>query len=377
MKLVHLADLHLGYRAYHRLSKAGINRRELDVFAAFREALNLIVELQPDLVLLAGDIFDLPRPSNFALVEAQRLLLDFRSRCGADLVAIAGNHESVRSSGNRCVLELLQVIPGLQVVVDRPEVVEISSKGLKITCLPHNALATDQMVAVAPQPQAAFNLLMLHGTVDSDRINDFGGYDVPGKILAMDWDYVACGHFHSFTHLGGNAYYAGAIERTSNDIWKEANEPKGLIEFDLNTHKAKFHALKSPRPTLDLPAIDARDLTIAELNQAIARQAETGEIKDKIVRQQILNLPKPVKTQLDHQAIRHYQTMALHYLLDARPAPGLISATILPGRTLPSHALADQAADFFSQRSLPPDLKSATFISKALSYLQAHPSHHA
>lgn len=375
MKLVHLADLHLGYRAYHRLSKSGINRRELDVFRAFREALDLIVQIQPDLVLLAGDIFDLPRPSNFALVETQRLLLDFRGRCAADLVAIAGNHESVRSSGSRCILELLQIIPGLQVVTERPEVVELPQQRLKITCLPHNALAiADQIVAVAPQPQADFNILMLHGTVDSDRINDFGGYDVPGKILAMDWDYVACGHFHSFTHLGGNAYYAGAIERTSNDIWQEANEPKGLIEFDLDTHTAKFHALKSPRSTLDLNVIDAKDLTISELNQTIALQAETAQIKDKIVRQQILNLSKTVKNQLDYQAIRHYQATALHYLLDGRSPQAFTASQPSPSQTRSSHMLAEQAADFFAKRSLPPDLESATFVAKALSYLQT-PTH--
>jgi exonuclease SbcD len=39
MRLVHLADLHLGFRAYSRTNSLGINRREADVFMAFQQAL--------------------------------------------------------------------------------------------------------------------------------------------------------------------------------------------------------------------------------------------------------------------------------------------------------------------------------------------------
>ena len=39
MRIAHIADPHLGYRAYNRITSQGINRREADVFKAFQSAL--------------------------------------------------------------------------------------------------------------------------------------------------------------------------------------------------------------------------------------------------------------------------------------------------------------------------------------------------
>jgi DNA repair exonuclease SbcCD nuclease subunit len=57
MRLVHLSDLHLGFRQYQRLTPTGVNQREADVALAFRRAVDRTVELRPDLVLVAGDVF--------------------------------------------------------------------------------------------------------------------------------------------------------------------------------------------------------------------------------------------------------------------------------------------------------------------------------
>ena len=70
MRLVHLADLHIGYRQYQRLTPAGINQREADVAATFRRAIDKTIELRPDFVLIAGDVFHSVRPSNPAILHA-------------------------------------------------------------------------------------------------------------------------------------------------------------------------------------------------------------------------------------------------------------------------------------------------------------------
>src|SRR5690348_15660853 len=91
VKIAHLADLHLGYRAYHRSTPRGMNQREADVADAFRRAVAQVAELGPDLVVIAGDVFHTVRPSNTAIAEAFRQLSVLTGRLpGVPVVMIAG-----------------------------------------------------------------------------------------------------------------------------------------------------------------------------------------------------------------------------------------------------------------------------------------------
>ncbi len=368
MRLVHLADLHIGYRAYHRTTSQGLNRREADVFQAFREALTKTAELQPDLVVMAGDIFHVPRPGNLALIETQKALLKFRERCQADIVIIAGNHESVKSLDNRCILELLGIVPGITTVTARPEVVSVCGDRAIVSCLPHNGLEQTDALALRPHPDADYNILLLHGTADSNRINDYGGYDVPAHLLSMPWDYVACGHYHSYTHLGGNAYYAGAIERTSNDIWKEADEEKGFIEFDLDTHSVRFHPLASPRATVDLPIIDAAGKEAGQVDAEIADNAKQADVTDKLVRQRVVNLPRSVQHQLDRAQLRSLQVEAVHYLFDPH-TPEASGGTLGDAVRRDGGSLRDRAQAFLQERPLPAGIERERFVATGMAYL--------
>jgi DNA repair protein SbcD/Mre11 len=368
MRVVHLADLHLGFRAYSRVTSQGINRREADVFLAFKEALDKTIILKPDLVLMAGDIFHVPRPTNLAICQTQRELVRFRSECDAEIVAIAGNHESIKTADNRCILDLLSLIPHVTVVNSKPEAIAVCGGKAKVFCLPHNSLERLDQVLIEPDSDFDYNLLMLHGTVDSDRINDYGGYDIPERVLQLHWDYVACGHYHSYTHLGRNAYYAGAIERTSNDIWKEANEDKGFIEFDLSTHTAKFHRLQSPRKTIDFPVIDAGNIDAQALDRLIADHVKQVDITDKLVRQRIINLPKSIQTQLNYRQLRAFQSLAVHYLLDLRsPQVNLTETKDFRSKT---GSISDRAKTFLQDRTLPSGVDRNVFVAKGLDYLQ-------
>jgi hypothetical protein len=369
MRLVHLADLHLGYRAYNRVTSQGVNRREADVFKAFCQALDRTCALQPEVVLVAGDVFHVPRPGNRAVVQTQKELMKFRQRCAAEVVLIAGNHESVRSRDNTCILELLALVPGVTVVCEVPEAVLAASGQIKVFALPHNALEQTATLAVRPDPEVPYNVLMLHGTVDHARINDYGGYTIPADVLAQPWDYVACGHYHSFTRLGAHAFYAGAIERTSNDIWREAAEPKGFLWFDLATHQETFVPLTGLRSVVDLPPIDACDREAAALDALIGDQvAQIGGVEDKIVRQQVLNLPKSVQRHLDYRQIRQFQTAAVHYLLDGRSPHTVPGAS---GDVRASGGLEEQVTEFLHGYPLPAGMERQGFVAQGQTYWQS------
>src|SRR5437762_456331 len=70
MRLVHLSDLHLGFRQYQRLTPGGVNQREADVAATFQRAIDMVIGLEPDLVIVAGDVFHSVRPTNQAILHS-------------------------------------------------------------------------------------------------------------------------------------------------------------------------------------------------------------------------------------------------------------------------------------------------------------------
>src|SRR5881392_1529858 len=99
MRLVHISDLHLGYRQYQRLTPTGVNQREADVAGTFRLAVDRIIGLEPDVIIVAGDVFHTARPTNQAILHA---FLQFSRLVHAlpstEIVIVAGNHDTPRSS---------------------------------------------------------------------------------------------------------------------------------------------------------------------------------------------------------------------------------------------------------------------------------------
>ena len=70
MKLAHLADLHLGFRQFHRQTAGGLNQREADVANAFRRTIEQVIAERPDVVVVAGDLFHSVRPTNHSILLA-------------------------------------------------------------------------------------------------------------------------------------------------------------------------------------------------------------------------------------------------------------------------------------------------------------------
>ncbi|MFO7262221.1 MAG: DNA repair exonuclease, partial [bacterium] len=224
MIIAHLADLHLGYRAYARLAPGGINARERDVALAFRAALDRIIELRADLVLVAGDVFHTVRPSNTAITDAFRQFARLRAALPeTPVVMIAGNHDTPRAAETGGILRLFAEIPGIVVVDDAARSVFLEQLGVSVLCVPHAALASGEPLALEPDPAADVNVLMLHGDVVGDGaetklryVSEYGGAAIEtAAIRPPRWDYVALGHYHIATELAPNMWYAGGIERTS------------------------------------------------------------------------------------------------------------------------------------------------------------------
>jgi DNA repair protein SbcD/Mre11 len=365
VRIAHLADLHLGYRAYHRLNARGINMREADVADAFRRAVAQVVALKPDLVLVAGDVFHTVRPSNTAIADAFRQLCVLTERLpGVPVVMIAGNHDSPRSADTGNILTLFREIEGIEVVCEECRPVKLPRLDATVLCVPHNSLAVDHETVMEPDPSARYNLLMLHGTLTGPTgepktklTTEYGGASIAESDVKADrWDYVALGHHHLAERLAPNMWYAGGIERTSATIWMEEDD-KGFLLHDTESGTTDFQKVET-RPIIDRPWISAKGLTAEEVDALIQASVETipGGIRQKMVRLVVTDVPRPLARELNHRRIREWKAEALHFHLDVRPPEVRRRAAIgTPARRL---TLREQVEAFLAKDYQPQVLEA-------------------
>jgi DNA repair exonuclease SbcCD nuclease subunit len=377
VRIAHLADLHLGFRAYHRVTPRGLNVREADVADAFRHAVARTCDLRPDLVLVAGDVFHTVRPSNTSIAEAFRQFSILTERLpGVPVVILAGNHDSPRSSDTGNILNLFREIPGITVVTEECRHVRIDGIDTSIMCMPHNALAADHEAAMDPDPASAHNLLMLHGTVSGTvaeqkmrYVTEYGGAMVSDTSIGPDrWTYVALGHYHLVTELAPNMWYAGAIERTSTNIWMETGE-KGFLVYDTDRRAAEFHPVPT-RATVDLPRLDGRGMGAADIDEHIRAAVEgvPGGIAAKLVRLVITDVPRNLVRELNHKRIREWKAEALHFHLDARPPE--VRRRIGSGAPMRRQSLQEQVAAYLREWPVRnPGIERGRLIELATSYV--------
>lgn len=380
MRVIHLADLHLGFRQYHRLTPAGINQREADVAHAFRRAIDRIIALRPDVVAIAGDVFHTVRPMNPAIIHAfQQFARLTRELPEAVVVIVAGNHDRPRATETGCILRLFSPL-GIHVVDDEPKRLSFPERDLSILAVPD---LSGPLPELTPEPGVRHNVLVLHGEVEGMlppylARTDRASIEIPREAIgAPQWSYVALGHYHVHREIAPNAFYSGSVDYTSANPWgelveeREAGLPgKGFIEFDLESGAHTFHHLEPSRALVDLPSINARGLSAAELDEEIRVALERceGGIEGKVVRLVVRDVMRHVVRDLDHKAIRDYKRRALHFQLDTRrPEAIRLAASGAPGRrpTLP-----ELVELYLNRRPIENDLDRAALVQLGLHYLR-------
>jgi DNA repair exonuclease SbcCD nuclease subunit len=380
LRLVHLADLHLGYRQYQRLTPRGINQREADVAQSFTRAIDKIIELAPEVVLIAGDVFHQVRPTNTAILHAYIQFARLRAALPrTEVVMIAGNHDTPRSTETGCILRLFVPL-GIHVVEAEPRALEFPELDLSVLAVADNQYPKPKL---APAGARRWNVLLLHGEVEG-MLGPFAATHemttqeiAQADLHASRWDYIALGHYHVYRRMAPNQFYSGSLDYTSTNSWGERIEEevagvpgKGIVEHDLASGTHTFHALQPSREFVDLPMVSARGLTTEEVNARIAAVVEScpGGIDDKVVRLVIRDLPRHITRQLDHKQLREFRRRALHFHLDTR-RPEIIRSVGhgAPGRR-PS--LADFVRDKLRERVVPADLDRDALVTLGLRYLK-------
>ena len=381
MRLVHLSDIHLGFRQYQRQTPTGINQREADIATSLRRVIDTVIELRPDVVLIAGDVFHTVRPTNPAILHAflqfSRLM---QMLPDTTVVMVAGNHDTPRTAETGCILHLFKPL-GINVVDAEAKRIPVDRHDLMILAVPD---MQGKRPLLEPDPTAKYNILLLHGEIEGVLPNygrelDRSPMEITKEELAADkWDYVALGHYHVYRSVAPNAFYSGSLDYTSTNPWGELAEEreariagKGIIEYDLANKTHRFHPIPPSRPWVDLAPLSGSGLSPSALDDAIRDALERcdGGIDEKIVRLVVRDVPRHILRELDHKAIRDYKRKALHFHLDTR-RPEIVrpeKGQAAPGRRA---SLADTVRDKLRSRVLTENINREALVELGLHYLR-------
>ena len=316
MILAHLADLHLGHRAYHR-KEGGRNVREADVVRAFQGAIQELVRIRPDLVLMAGDIFDAPTPPPGALVALSRNLELLRSALpDVPALLVAGARDTPRSPGEPGVLAALDVFPNVEAATGTARSVFLRDRKVHVLLAPHGAILQPPHPELRPHPEARWNILLAHA-----QVREGSGAGLP--LDPRSWDYVALGSEHRRREVSPRIHYPGSLERVTPDPWDEALERKGFLTYDLARGESRFHPVLG-RPVVALAPIKADPADPEALDRRIRKVVSEvpGGIEGKMVRLRIEGIPPWRLQTLDRALLASIRARALHLAIEVGEGEG-------------------------------------------------------
>jgi exonuclease SbcD len=252
MRFIHTGDWHLG-RLFH-----GVHLTD-DQAHVLHQLVELVRETKPDVILVAGDVYDraVPPPEAVELLDEilSRLVLDLQ----APVIVIAGNHDSPNrlQFGSRVMAGTRLHITGQLPRKCEPLVLHDGHGPVHFFAVPyaeppvvrqclecdelpdHNAAMRATMDCLrAAREACGRSVLIAHAFVvggagcESERPLSVGGAGTVDAECFDGFNYVALGHLHCPQQLGdGRLRYCGSLLKYSFD---EAAQAKSVYVVEMD-----------------------------------------------------------------------------------------------------------------------------------------------
>jgi len=319
MKFLHVADTHLGYSAYRKITETGINQRELDNYQAFKQFIDYALKIKPDFILHAGDLFDSVRPNNRAITNAIKQINRI-SKEKIPIIIIAGNHEQPKLKETGHIFSIFNHLENVYPIYkSKYEKINLTIKSEKITihAVPQCEIKehyNEELEEIIQDNQADFNILLAHGSVIGIKeflMNEFNELIIPGKILRKNFNYVALGHYHKYTKIRDNAFYSGSIEKFT---FTDALDKKGFIAIELKKDYLDHKFIQLTNSTMiDSKPIKCSNMRINEIMNNIKKTITKYDPKEKTIRLTLNDIPSKIYRELDFKELRNICSNATHF----------------------------------------------------------------
>jgi exonuclease SbcD len=284
---VHAADLHLGYAQY------GLEIRRQDFDDAFKELVDKTIELKPDFMIIAGDLFHQARPSNHTLENTIRSFKRLKD-AGIPVLTVDGSHDSAPNTITSTILYPLDSA-GLIIHLPRHQGASWSKENYcYVYGIPtyHNRHKTQEALPKfiednPPKPKVGVaNIFVLHGALDLPGVKGPFEAEILPDELPGGFCYYAAGHLHErfMTNFkDGILVYSGSTETVSYD---EAKYLKGfyLVKVDEKGQvKPEIIELTSPRKFVIMAEQDFTGMVSAKITELAAQMVKDADEEGAVI----------------------------------------------------------------------------------------------
>lgn len=258
LKIVHTADIHLDQRQY------GFQERWYDMCRAFDRAVTFCIDQKVDAFILAGDVFNNPRPSKESLLFYKTMVRKLAD-AGVWLITMDGNHDLSDSGWQQLCDAPKPDVSGI------PRVYSVRRWGLQVDVAAFPYMRGKQVQGAVKEWADAgnkANIVVLHQMVEGLVPPVCPSEVVPSEILpylkAAGTKYVALGHVHKANEVTLDDIlfaYSGSLEWTEHGedhdkalVLMEWRRSAGVMAFSRTLVEAPV------RPSVDIAIETYEDL---------------------------------------------------------------------------------------------------------------------
>ncbi len=308
MKLLHIADCHLGCWKNERLEELNL--------AAFEKALDLAIEKGVDAVLISGDLFDVPLPSLRIVIRAMEKMRAVVER-GIKIYAVCGSHDvSLSNVGVINLLESAKILKNvdfrksdnIQHFIDG----ELFVIGISGTRKMREAEEIKHLGAFLDGKEKILKdkkkILLVHSTIkelikESRLTKELSAIEsISMNELPKGFDYYALGHIHDNIYIsvgkdgvGKNSYcaYPGP---TFPCNFEELERLKHGSCFIVDLEKGKIEKYSLKLIEVENLHFNADNKAPYALTEEIIKEIEARDIENKIVTLRLEGMLKEGRT---------------------------------------------------------------------------------
>jgi len=283
---VHVADLHLGYAQYN------LEARREDFDKAFQEVVEKTLQLKPDFMIIAGDLFQQARPTNTTLETA---ITKFRrlKDAGIPVLTVDGSHDSAPNIITGTILNPLDSA-GLIHYLPRHKGASWRNQSCYVYGVPNfrTPRRTEEQLPAfleekkPKQDPSLFNIFVFHMALDIPELKPPGmEAEAHPKLLPEGFNYYAGGHIHvpyKIPFKNGLLVYSGCTETVNYD---DAEIEKGFYHVEVNEKGVpKLHRirLETPRRFVVLDH-DYSGLTPAKITEKAVQLVKEADEDEAVI----------------------------------------------------------------------------------------------